>query len=147
VRFAVPAIWCPTRITFYLFFAPNRRCNLVYASVSVLQLPKIVHTPNRMHQIATRYRMLRVNGSNSVCDTKSQIHQIASAICSKSHALNRSCNQPFKAPVCQPWSIWNGNKCKLSFIFPVNTTRFYNLFTTIRAVSMSDYMCGLQSKL
>jgi hypothetical protein len=27
-------------------------------------------------------------------DTKSQIHQIASAICSKLHALNRSCNQP-----------------------------------------------------
>jgi hypothetical protein len=27
-------------------------------------------------------------------DTKSQIHQIASAICSKSQALNRSCNQP-----------------------------------------------------
>jgi hypothetical protein len=28
--------------------------------------------------------MLRVNGSNFVCDTKSQIHQIASAIYSKS---------------------------------------------------------------
>jgi hypothetical protein len=34
-------------------------------------------------QIATPYRMLRVNGSNSVCNIKSQIHQIASVICSK----------------------------------------------------------------
>jgi hypothetical protein len=35
MRFGVSAIWCPTRITFYLFFAPNCRCNLVYLRFGV----------------------------------------------------------------------------------------------------------------
>jgi hypothetical protein len=56
MRFSVSAIWCG-----------------IWCPHSKLQ-----------HYIATPYCMLRVNGSNSVCDTKSQIHQIVSAICSKS---------------------------------------------------------------
>jgi hypothetical protein len=42
MRFGASAIWCPTRITSYLFFAPNRRCDLVY-----LRFGLRVRTPNR----------------------------------------------------------------------------------------------------
>jgi hypothetical protein len=94
VRLAVSAILCPTRITFYLLL--QQIADAIWCAIQCLfcSCAEIVHAANRMHQIATRYRMLRVNGSNFVSDTKSQIHQIASAICSKSHALNPSCNQP-----------------------------------------------------
>jgi hypothetical protein len=60
MRFGVDAIWC---LRFHVHFAVAQEIS---------------------QQIATPYLMLRVNGSNSVCDTKLQIHQIASAICSKS---------------------------------------------------------------
>jgi hypothetical protein len=35
MRFSVSAIWCTTRITSYLFFAPNCRCDLVYLRFGV----------------------------------------------------------------------------------------------------------------
>jgi hypothetical protein len=35
MRFTVPAIRCLTRITFYIFFALNRRCDLVYLRFGV----------------------------------------------------------------------------------------------------------------
>jgi hypothetical protein len=53
-------------------------------------------------QIATWYRMLCVNGSNSVLDTKSQMHWIASAISSKSHMKSETkhlCYQPLNLNV------------------------------------------------
>jgi hypothetical protein len=61
MRFGVSAIWCPTRITFYRFFALYCRCDLVCNSEFVLPLP--LRAPNR-----TANRMVRVNGSNSVSD-------------------------------------------------------------------------------
>jgi hypothetical protein len=44
--------------------------------------------------------MVRVNGSNSVSDTKSQMQQIASTIYSKSHMKSHTCNQPLTFIPC-----------------------------------------------
>jgi hypothetical protein len=84
---------------FHVRFAANRRCDLLYLQIGVRQesLSIFFCTKSQMRfgvrfrvphhiaqQIATRYCILRVNGCNSVSDTKSQMHRIASAICSKS---------------------------------------------------------------
>jgi hypothetical protein len=66
------------------FFAPNRRRDLVCDSVSVLQLRRNractkLHEPNRTPN-RTRNCMLRVIGSNSVSDNKSQMQHIAHEI-------------------------------------------------------------------
>jgi hypothetical protein len=48
-------------------------------------------------RIATPYRMLRVNGSNSVCDTKSHAPNRICDLQQIGHEIatpNRSCNQP-----------------------------------------------------
>jgi hypothetical protein len=73
---------------------PNRICDLVSMRFGVANLSQIeLEIAHQIaQQIATRYRKTNHNtishamckGSNSVCDTKSQLHQIASAICSKS---------------------------------------------------------------
>jgi hypothetical protein len=84
--------------SFLSFLAPNRRCDLVCDSVSLLQLRRNractkLHAQN-CTQNRTLNHMLRVIGNNSVSDTKSQMQQIASAICSKSHMKLHTCNQP-----------------------------------------------------
>jgi hypothetical protein len=66
------------------FFAPNRRRDLVCDSVSVLQLRRNractkLHEPNRTPN-RTPNCMLRVIGSNSVSDNKSQMQHIAHEI-------------------------------------------------------------------
>jgi hypothetical protein len=91
------AIWCicdlVSDFTSYLFFAPNCRCDLVYLQFGVRFRVRVCLSQLEIAQqiaqqiapqIATPYRMLRVNSSNSECDSKSQIQQIASAISSKS---------------------------------------------------------------
>jgi hypothetical protein len=90
IRFGVSAIWCPTRINFYLLFAPNRECDLVCDSVSVLPLP--LRTLNR-----TENRMIRENGSNSVSGRKSHLPSNRT----ENRTLNRSCNQPLTSAITQ----------------------------------------------
>jgi hypothetical protein len=77
---------------------PNRiydlACDLV-SSLNLFQL-ELEIAQQIAQQITTRYRMLCVNGSNSVSDTKSQMQQIASAIYSKLHMKSHTCNQPLR---------------------------------------------------
>jgi hypothetical protein len=113
--------------------APNRRRDLVCDLVFVLQLRRNCactksHAPNRdaiLHAV-------RVNGSNSVSDTKSQIHQIASVICSKSHALNRSCNQPLSGRTVK-------SNVDESFSFFPPPPRFRTPFSSFKRSSLLNY--------
>jgi hypothetical protein len=66
---------------------PNWIYDLACDLVSSLEL-EIAH--QIAQQIVTRYRMLRVNGSNSMSDTKSQTQQIASAIFTANRTWNRT---------------------------------------------------------
>jgi hypothetical protein len=91
------AIWCICDLLsdenhFLTFFCTKSQMRIgVQFRVRCRALP--LRARNRKAN-RTANCMVRVNGSNSVSDTKLQMQQIASAICSKSHALNRSCNQP-----------------------------------------------------
>jgi hypothetical protein len=99
---------------------PNRICDLacdfvsmrfgVCGSFAVAQLDLEI-THQIAQQIATQYRtanrtanctanrMVCVNGSNFVSDTKSQMQQITSAIYSKSHMKSHTCNQPLSISI------------------------------------------------
>jgi hypothetical protein len=64
-------------------------------------LPLPLRTPNRTAN-HTANCMVRVNGSNSVSDTKSQMQQIASAIYSKSQMKSHTCSQPHRVRLHTP---------------------------------------------
>jgi hypothetical protein len=84
MRFGASAIWCPTRIPFYLFLHKITNANWFAIPCPFCSCAEIVHAPNRTAN-RTQNWMLCVIGNNSVSDTKSQMQQIADAICSKSH--------------------------------------------------------------
>jgi hypothetical protein len=85
MRFGVSAIWCRIQNCYRLHVA----CDMV------LRFAERTRTPNRRYtKLHLWFGAKKKIGSKwFLSDTKSQIHQIASAICSKSYALNRSCNQ------------------------------------------------------
>jgi hypothetical protein len=100
VKFAASAILCPTRIPFNIFL------HQIADAIGGCAIPcpfcscsEIVHAPNRTAN-RTQNIMLRVIGSNSVSDTKLQMQQITSAICSKSHMKSHTCNQPLSDEPC-----------------------------------------------
>jgi hypothetical protein len=112
MRFGASAISCLTRIPFYIFL--HQIADVIWCAIPCpfCSCAEIVHAPNCMHQIAqqiaNQYRMIRVNGSNPLSDTKSQMHRIASAICSKTHMKSHTCNQPLRGRlhlrfVCAVW--------------------------------------------
>jgi hypothetical protein len=91
------AIWCicdllSDKNQFLTFFCTKSQMWFgVRFRVRCLTLP--LRAPNSTAN-RTANRMVRVNGSNSVSDTKLQMQQIASAIYSKSHMKSHTCNQP-----------------------------------------------------
>jgi hypothetical protein len=93
------AIWCCDLLCDLL-------CNLVRyfylwktdtdaESHTKLQIHYIASAIFCIHQITSAIWCKKNDSNRFLSDTKSQIHQIVYAICSKSHALNRWCNQPF----------------------------------------------------
>jgi hypothetical protein len=87
MRFAISAIWCPTWITFYLFFCTKSQMQF--------GVRFRVRRPIAQ-QITTRYRTLRVNGSYSVSDRESHPPSNRAQNRTWNRTRNRSCNQPLK---------------------------------------------------
>jgi hypothetical protein len=98
------AIWCICDLLsdknyFLTFFCTKLQMRFgVRFRVRCRALP--LHAPNRTAK-RTANRMVRVNGSNSVSDTKLQMQQISSAIYSKSNMKLHTCNQPLRREIGQ----------------------------------------------
>jgi hypothetical protein len=132
MRFAVSAISCPTRITFYLLLVqqiahqiacatPNRSCDTKSHLRFGLLFGVITQPfPTRIEieqQIATQYRMLRVNGSNSVSDTKSQMLQIYSKFTANRTLNHTRETSPLAIQYDLNYSISTYLSLPLSFIY------------------------------
>jgi hypothetical protein len=102
------AIWCICDLVLHTELLPFTRIMRYRVAIwCAISCATAKWTRNRRHQIASTPNRIcdlvkKKDRKLFLWDTKSQIQQIASAICSKSHMKSHTCNQPLRGRQGRP---------------------------------------------